>query len=109
MGIHNTYEPEASSNTVIVQNTVRDKGVSKMGYSNGNAHVSSRQFASQIKPQIQYVDEVHARVSEHDEGNNFGSSNSGNFGSSSTGSFGSSSTGSLGSSITGRSSTHDTY
>merc|ERR1719242_2470032 len=116
----NIYEPEISYSPVKVQNTVRTKGASKMDFLNGNAHVSLRQFASQIKPQIQYVDEVHpnhARVSNHDVGNSFGSSNTGNFGSSSpasfgsssTGSFGSSSTGNLGSSITGRSSTSDAY
>merc|ERR1719150_209664 len=92
----NIYEPEVSYSPAKVQNTVRIKGVSKMDNSNGNTHVSLRQFASQIKPRIQYVDEVHlnhARVSDHDVGNSFGSSNTGNFGSSSTSfSFGSSST-----------------
>merc|ERR1712150_449407 len=70
----NTYEPEVSYSPVKVQNTVRIKGASKTDYSNGNAHVSLRQSASQIKPQIQYVDEVHpnhARVSDHDVVNSY--------------------------------------
>merc|ERR1712150_253701 len=70
----NTYEPEVSYSPVKVQNTVRIKEASEMDYSNGNAHVSLRQSASQIQPQIQYVDEVHpnhARV-DHDEGNSYG-------------------------------------
>merc|ERR1712150_429230 len=69
----NTYEPEVSYSPVKIQNTVSIRGVSKMDYSNGNAHVSLRQSASQPKPQIQYVDEVHlnhARA-DHDEGNSY--------------------------------------
>merc|ERR1712150_132266 len=64
----NTYEPEVSYSPVRVLNTVRNKGVREMDHSNGNAHVSFRQSASQIKPKIQYVDEVHpnhARVGGH--------------------------------------------
>merc|ERR1719242_1070728 len=75
----NTYEPEVSYIPVKMPNTVRHNGVrnmvvSKMDDSNGNAHVSLRQSASQIKPQIQYVDEVHpnhASVSDHDVGNSY--------------------------------------
>merc|ERR1712043_26919 len=66
----NTYEPEVSYSPVKVQNTVRIKGASIMGNSNGNAHVNLRQ--SQIKPRILYVDEVHpnhARGSDEDVGN----------------------------------------
>merc|ERR1719242_2819987 len=65
----NTYGPEVSYSPVKVQNTVRIKGVSEMGNSNGNAHVNLRQ--SQIKPRIQYVEvhPNHARGSDEDVGN----------------------------------------